>query len=166
MEKIFYGFYPKHQWRELQIEPAVHYYSFKLLEENDPIVSDSRYTVSKGTKPYDIVPYLNWSQFLISERLKNVLEEGRFNGFKCFPAEIEGVTEKYYGWLNINEAGPIVKEDRDADIVWFDLNTWKDYDVFHLKETYTNICTKEVKEAIENAAITNIEFSSKYIGVA
>ncbi len=165
MEQIFYGFYAKHQWRELLIEPVIHCYTFKLLEESDPIVSDSRYKVVKGAKQYDVVSYLNWSQFLISERLKKVLEDGGFNGFKCFSADVEGITKQYFGWLNINEAGPIVKEDRDADIVWFDLNTWRGYDIFHLKGTFLNVCTQEVKDVIEGAAISNIEFSTKCIGI-
>ena len=75
MEKEFFMFRPKHMWRELQIEPVNEYYSYKLLKETDPIVTDSRYIVKKGSKLYDIVSYENWSQFLISERFKDVMDK-------------------------------------------------------------------------------------------
>lgn len=162
MEIEFFEFAPKHIRGELQIEPTTKYYSFKLLEDTASIVTNSRYVVKKGNKVFDLVTYLNWSQFLISDKFKKVLENGGFNGYKCFPAHIEGVSDLFYGWLNINEAGPIIKENRDAHVVWFDLNTWNNYDIFHLKNTFMNICTKKVKEAIEEDSITNIEFNPCY----
>ena len=116
VEQLFFSFGCKHKWREIQIEPVTKYYSYKLLEEVDPIVSDSRYIVKRGTMKYDLMTYQNWSQFLVSEKLKSVLEKYDFNGYKCFPTDIEGISETYYGWLNINEVGPIIKEDRDKNL--------------------------------------------------
>ena len=162
VEQLFFSFGCKHKWREIQIEPVTKYYSYKLLEEVDPIVSDSRYIVKRGTMKYDLMTYQNWSQFLVSKKLKSVLEKYDFNGYKCFPADIEGISETYYGWLNINEVGPIIKEDSDKNLVWFDLNTWNNFDIFHLKDTYMNVCTKEVKEAIEKENISNITFDPCY----
>lgn len=162
MKKEFFTFWPKHLNRELQIEPVMKYYSYKLLEKTDPIISNSKYTIKKGSKQFDIVTYLNWSQFLISEKFKNILDRNGFNGYECFPAEIVGLSSKYYGWLNINEVGPIIRENTNTHIVWFDLRTWKNYDIFHLKDTYMNVCTKEVKEAVEGGALTNIEFCPCY----
>ena len=110
MKKEFFAFWPKHLNRELQIEPIMKYYSYKLLEKTDPIISNSKYTIKKGSKQFDIVTYLDWSQFLISEKFKNILDRNGFNGYECFPAEIVGLSSKYYGWLNINEVGPIIRE--------------------------------------------------------
>ena len=162
MEETFFSFYPKHLSRELQIEPVLKYYSYKLLKKTDPIVLNSKYTIKKGTKQFDIITYFNWSQFLISEKFKNVLEKNEFCGYECFPAEIIGLTCKYFGWLNTSEAGPIVKESRETHEIWFDLKTWNNYDIFHLRDTFMNICTSEVKEMIEKENITNIEFSPCY----
>ena len=136
--------------------------TYKLLERTDPIVSNSRYTIKKGSKLFDIVTYLNWTQFLISEKFKNILERYGFNGYECFPAEIVGLSCNYYGWLNINEVGPIIRDNKDDNIVWFDLRTWNNYDIFHLKDTFMNVCTKEVKDALEKESITNIEFYPCY----
>lgn len=36
------------------------------------------------------------------------------------------------------------------------------FDIFHLKDTYMNVCTKEVKEAIEKENISNITFEPCY----
>lgn len=162
MEKEFFMFRPKHMWRELQIEPVNEYYSYKLLKETDPIVTDSRYIVKKGSKLYDIVSYENWSQFLISERFKNILEREKYNGYKCFDAYIEGITDVYFGWLNTYGAGPIIKDDWDTHTTWFDIATWHNYDIFHLKGTFMNVCTAEVKEVLERESITNIEFMPCY----
>jgi hypothetical protein len=160
MEKEFFYFTPKHLWREMQIEPVNNYDACKLLVETDPIVSDSRYIVKKGSKHYDIIPYLDWMQFLISEKFKNILERENFNGYKCFAADIEGVSDTYFGWLNICEVGPIIKNDWDKEITWFDLKTWHGFDIFHLKDTKMNVCTKEVRDVIERENITNIKFES------
>ncbi len=80
VEQLFFSFGCKHKWREIEIEPVTKYYSYKLLEEVDPIVSDSRYIVKRGTMKYDLITYQNWSQFLISEKLKSC----RFESFKDF----------------------------------------------------------------------------------
>ncbi len=162
MEKEFFAFDAKHLWREIQIAPINDYYTFKLLNESDPIVLDAKYYVKKGTKLYDVVTYEDWSQFLISKRLKDILEREDFNGYKCFSAEIEGVSEEYFGWLNINEVGPVIKKSDDNYIVWFKLNTWHNYDFFHLKGTFRNVCTKKVKEVLEKEGITNIKFRPCY----
>jgi len=162
MEKQFFTFSPKHLFREVQVEPVPKYYSYKLLRETDSIVSNSKYEIKKGSKFYDVLPYVDWSQFLISERFKNILEKNGFNGYKCFPAEIKEGMGAYYGWLNINEVGPIIKEDEKANIVWFDLDTWHDYDIFHLGGTFMDVCTIKVKEILENESITNVEFFPCY----
>ena len=48
MEQPFFAFVCEHKWREIQIEPVTKYYSYKRLEEVDPIVSDSRYIVKRA----------------------------------------------------------------------------------------------------------------------
>ena len=162
MEKEFYAFGAKHIWAEKRIAPVNDYYTFKLLDESDPIVSDANYYVIKGKKLFDLLTYEDWSQFLISKRLKDVLERERYNGYKCFSTEIEGIADEYFGWLNIAEVGPVIKKTEDNFIVWFDLNTWHNYDFFHLKGTFRNVCTKKVKEVLEQEGITNIEFRPCY----
>ena len=64
--------------------------------------------------------------------------------------------------MNTYGAGPIIKDDWDTHTTWFDIATWHNYDIFHLKGTFMNVCTAEVKEVLERESITNIEFMPCY----
>lgn len=169
--KLFYAF-DVNSWRGAKIEPLVEHRTFEWFIERSPIVSDARYKKVRGNQLCDLLIYATGrSVFLISERFRSILDDNGFNGYKCFPVKsIEGVDAKYYGWLNTNEAGFVSKiypanyMNTNPEYLVFNLKTWKNYDIFHTKDTFWDICTPEVKSILEKHKITNLKFIPKYIG--
>ena len=169
--KLFYAF-DVNSWRGAKIEPLMKHSTFEWLTEYSPIVSDARYRKVRGNQLCDLLVYATGIPiFLISEKFRNILDENGFNGYKCFPIKsIEGVEATYYGWLNTNESGFVSKiypanyMNTNPEYLVFNLKTWKNYNIFHLKDTLWNICTPEVKSILEKHKITNLKFIPKYIG--
>lgn len=103
----------------------------------------------------------------MSERFKNLIEENNIKGLEFFPIIIEGIDLNYYYYIE-DECNSFYERDEDGDRVYgsfqIDLSTWSGTDIFYLKDSGATVCTLRVKEIIEKAKITNVEFEelSKY----
>jgi len=171
--ETYYKFGVKNPWKGAKIEPILKHDKCKILTEDSPLVADARYRKVKGNQLYDLLVYATGpSIFLISERLKNILDSNKFNGYKCFPIKsIEGIDAKYYGWINTNIGGFISKSFRiktkeqeyiDKNII--NLKCIQGYDIFHPQDTLFNVCSSQVKNILELNKISNIEFIPIFIG--
>ncbi|TAF58354.1 MAG: hypothetical protein EAZ58_14430 [Flavobacterium sp.] len=63
--------------------------------------------VDEGRKLYDIVGFQDTSNFAISERLYNILQEYQITGWKGYEIKIEGITDKYYGFQVVGKCGKL-----------------------------------------------------------
>ena len=155
-----------HKRSEIEIEAVKKYdiYSDVLTIATE----HNNFKIFKGTKFFDIIGLVDPWNFAISERFKNLLTQYNIKGWKVYPINIEGSEFKYYIIDIIGKAGIIREYDEDGDRIYgttqVDKETWDSSDLFFIGDTKILVCTLRVKEIIEKAKITNIEFEdlSKY----
>ena len=130
------------------------------------ILSDPKmkFEISKGKKPFDIIQLrYDGFNFLISENVKNILDENMVSGWKSHPAAVKGLDKAYYSFHTTGKAGEILNKEEHLHPypppIQFDIDTWDGSDIFNLKDTANIICTERVKDLLEHAKITNLEFS-------
>lgn len=155
-----------HKKSEVQIESEKKY---DIYTEDSVIARDfNKFKIYKGSKFFDVIGLVDPWNIAISERFKNLLEDNDINGWKCYPIRIEDYDFKYYIFEVIGKAGIIREYDEDGDRIYgttrVETETWDSSDIFHIGDTGIRVCTLKVRNIIENAKITNIEFEdlSKY----
>lgn len=130
------------------------------------IVINNIFSIDEGKKIFDYIEDQGPLKFM-SERFKNLLEENNIKGLQFYPIIIENTDLKYFYYIE-NQCESIYKKDEDGDRIYgtfqIDLASWDGSDIFHLKDSGATVCTSRVKEIIEKAKITNVEFEdlSKY----
>lgn len=131
----------------------------------DRLPSDVYFSVVKGKRWTDIILlYEAATHKFFSQRLIDILEQFIDLRNKCYPIDIAGAPFKYYTIYNLEElpyyidptCTKVVNERRYFEMI-------KDYPhLFTVKDSNLRICTQEVKQAIEKAKLTNIEFDEIY----
>ena len=115
--------------------------------------------------------------YLISDRMKSLLEEHRITGWSCYPIELYDKKNAwitgYHGFSITGRAGamdmsnqPIgekrYREDGPVRKVYkggyFDIDTWDGSDFFILDNSYWVIVTARVVELLKKNKITALEF--------
>lgn len=137
-----------------------------LMDYNEKILFKAIYTpsepfemkVDEGRKLYDIVGFQDTSNFAISERLYNILQEYQITGWKGYEIKIDGITEKYYGFQVVGKCG---KLDRPIEAGFykgfkFDYNSWDNSDLFSPEGTTLLFCVEKVHDLMMKNKITNI----------
>ena len=130
-------------------------------------------------KRYDDVLGIGYATlYLISDRFREVLEKNDFTGWKCFPVKI--FTKKgeevpgYQGFSVTGRAGkiewekseivyteaPTGKQVANYKGVYVDLEKWDGSDIFIPDKWFGIVMTKEVRDALLAAKITNIRFEN------
>jgi hypothetical protein len=110
---------------------------------------------------YDLLSFNNCTFEAISFKFKKVLEENGLIKWKCFPIQIESISEQYFVFYDLSVAGNILNLEKVNDYeedIKFDISTWDGSDIFHLKNTLCTICTEDVKNVLEKNKITNVKF--------
>lgn len=115
--------------------------------------------------------------YLISDRMKSLLEENHITGWTCYPIELYDkkniLIAGYYGFSIIGRAGamdirnqPIIEKSylENGPICkfykggYFDIDTWDGSDFFILDNSYWVIVTDRVVELLKKNKITALEF--------
>lgn len=130
---------------------------------NTKMKENNLFSIECGKKWFDVVQFANsFAHFAISKRFKLLLEENNVKGWDSFPIVIRGVEKEYFVFQVVSVAGEILNlaevnnyKDKNRE---FDLSTWDHSGIFTLKNTLNIVCTQEVKDLIERAGITNVEF--------
>jgi hypothetical protein len=132
----------------------------------------------EGRTPHDVVGTTYASLILVSERFLDVLREHRFSGWATFPVRVfldEGTElDGYHGFAVIGRAGPIDDSLSEEVILpppaphgrarrglrgaCFPAESWDGSDVFACGESSAVTVTEAVKQALEEAEITNVAF--------
>ena len=155
-----------HKKSEVEIEALKHY---DIESDISTILNNNDvFKVFKGSKFFDVISLVDPWNIAISEKFKNLLEGNSIVGWKGHPIKIEGSNLNYYVLEIVGKAGIIREYDEDGDRIYgttqVDVPSWDRSDIFHIGTTGIRVCTLHVKEVIEKAKITNIEFEdlSKY----
>lgn len=132
-----------------------------------------------GKKPHDVLDTGTATLFLISSKMKAILEENNLTGWRTFPVKIydkqENEIQDYYGLSVIGRCGPI--DYSKSEIIeksmieggpvskhykglYVGLDDWDESDFFMPKGLFTKIVTKRAMEAINKAKLTNIRFEN------
>jgi hypothetical protein len=161
---MFYRISLKEQRGAYRIKPNIEYSYKKLFHNPEPLVGQT-FKVYKGTKKMDLLGYCETVNFAISEKLKNLLEENKINGWATYPIKIETIDDNYYGFQITGKGGEVTNRDKYGDIPMFkpvkwNKEKWDGSDIFYIEETFISVCTEKVKEIIEKAKITNISFEA------
>lgn len=150
----------------IEIESLKHYDIYTdipTIAKNNNI-----FKIYKGKKFFDLIPLCDPWNYAISEKFKTLLEENNITGWTYHPIEIENTDLKYYLLEITGRAGMISQKDEDGDRIYGTIevenSTWDGSDIFHIGDTKIKVCNNMVKEIIEKAKLTNIEFEdlSKY----
>ena len=140
-------------------------YDYEEIFDNPEPLKNKLFKVYKGTKNMDLVPF--WGEpinIAISERLKSVLEENNIKGWSYYPIKIENIEENYFGFQITGKGGEVTNRLKDGCVPMFKPVKWNEAkwdgsDIFNIEGTFIKVCTSKVKEILEKAKITNIEFS-------
>jgi hypothetical protein len=134
-------------------------------------------TKLQGKKPHDIIS-CGWAcLYVISERVKQMLEMHEITGWTTFPVQIsEGLitNSEYYGFSVIGKSGPIINEQSKLTKmpprmpggseyeeyigIHFDEATRNQVDFFTPKGTTMALTTERVKDLFYQEKITNCAF--------
>jgi hypothetical protein len=157
----FYRFNAKDEDNCIRIRASVSYKTLQLIGDDSLLIENNVFSIAEGNKLFDILQFIDSSNFAISSKIKELLEFNKVTGWSCFPIFITGIEEQYYVFQNKGKAGPILNlaEINNYKTVFreFDINTWDRSDIFNLERTLVNACTSRVKSILELANVTNIE---------
>ncbi|MFC5269645.1 hypothetical protein [Adhaeribacter terreus] len=137
-------------------------YDYELLKTGN--LSSDKIVVKKsqGKKAYDVVRLQDSWNFLISEKLKNALENANLTGWKTYQVESEDLPTKYYGFQCIGKCGPAFKPKQTGFITGysFDISTWDGSDFFITGSTMHILCTEKAMNVLNSMKIKNIELEN------
>lgn len=131
----------------------------------------------EGRKFRDILD-MRWPKaYLISDRMKGILEENGITGWKSYPVVIYdkkgGTIEGYNGFSVVGRSGPMDLKNQPTEYYvrfdgsvsnhldyiggWFDLNTWDGSDIFIQADSIRIIITKRLYNILKKEKISAIE---------
>jgi hypothetical protein len=123
-----------------------------------------KFKIAKGKKTYDGIRYFESVGEFYSQKFIDILSEFYDMSEKCYPLNIEGLSEKYYNFYNL-ETADLLNGDyciaRGSEPWMFLLPDSLD-DIICLKDTFIVVISEEAKKALEKAKITNVEFIAVY----
>lgn len=163
----FYTIHLSQKRSQVKLQAKVKYDMFSIFPELTFIKENNVFTVDEGKKYFDFIGDQGPLEFM-SERFKNLIEENNITGLEFFPIIIENFDLKYYGYVRMHIINSIFENDDEGNLIHgslkVDLDSWQGVEIFKLKNCGGMVCTSRVKEIIEKAKITNVEFDdlSKY----
>ena len=134
--------------------------------------------IENGKKLRDVLDMRYVSAYLISDRMKNILEKNKITGWKSYPVVIHdkkgGIIEGYNGFSIVGKSGPMdprrqpteyyvrkwdgsVSDRLDYIGGWFDISTWDGSDIFMLGNSRWIVITERVFKLLKKEKITSIE---------
>lgn len=114
---------------------------------------------SQGKKAYDIVRLQDVFNFLISDRLRNELEEANLTGWKTYKIKSDDFDESYVGFQCTGKCGVPDRPIKSGIITGysFDINTWDGSDFFIPETTLQVLCTGRAMNVLKRLKMKNIE---------
>ena len=133
--------------------------------------------IENGKKLRDVLDMRYVSAYLISDRMKNILEENKITGWKSYPVVIHDkkgdIIEGYNGFSVVGRSGSLDLKNQPVEPViddnghitkykeyvggWFDINTWDGSDVFIQDDSLRIIITDRLYKILKKEKLTAIE---------
>lgn len=157
----FYDIGIKREEEEALIQSFIEYDQVRLNKADFTLTEPFEMEITEGSKLYDIVGFQDTSNFAISERLYNLLQEHHIIGWRGYEINIKGVEEKYYGFQVVGRCGKL-EQPKEAGFYTgykFDYNSWDKSDLFSPDETVLLLCTQKVRDLLKKNKITNVELT-------
>lgn len=151
----------------------------KLLQGNYscltfPLLYKQKY----GKRFNDILGTGYTTLFLISLRMKELMEKNNLTGWKTFPIILhdkkKNIIEGYFGFSITGKCGPIdynkscisegvypsMPKVKYYNKLFIDLNTWDGSDFFMPEGYYSIIATKKAADVLANSDLTNLRITN------
>lgn len=157
----FYDIGIKREEEEALIQSFIEYDQVRLNKADFTPTEPFEMEITEGSKLYDIVGFQDTSNFAISERLYNLLQEHHITGWRGYEINIKGVEKKYYGFQVVGRCGKL-EQPKEAGFYTgykFDYNSWDKSDFFSPDETVLLFCTQKVRDLLKKNKITNVELT-------
>lgn len=157
----FYDIGIKREEEEALIQSFIEYDQVRLKKADFTPTEPFEMEVTEGSKLYDIVGFQDTSNFAISEKLYNLLQEHHITGWRGYEIKIQGVEKKYYGFQVVGRCGKL-ERPKEAGFytgLKFDYYSWDKSDFFSPDETVRLFCTQKVRDLLKKNKITNVELS-------
>ena len=144
----------------IEIKSKVEYDDLVMQKSASTIEKNNVFTVYKGKKTFDILPYCDSVNWVYSEKVKNLFEENEVIGIVFYPIVIEGIDEKYFGYYITGKAGKITNLDSmglpEILPIEFNIEEWDGSDVFCFENSGMDMITERVKNLLIYNKITNL----------
>lgn len=159
--EIFYCVDIKRAKFEALIQPLIEYNEAKLKTAETIPVKPFEVEITEGSRLYDVVGFQDVSNFAISEKLHNLLQDNSITGWKAYEVSIREVDKVYYGLQITGRCGKLdqPKEEGFYTGMKFNYNTWDKSDIFVPEGTLLTFCTSKVRDLLIKNKITNIAFT-------
>jgi len=149
---------------------------FRLGSGNVRVISPIVFEWQSGGRSYDLVGTTYAGLYLISKKFMDLLQVNKFTGWDTYPVCVTGKggnqLQGYVGLIVNGKGGPMDRKRSKRILqppqspkgspveVWrglyFDPIRWDHTDMFLLEKSLFKIVTKEVKEEIDKASLTNV----------
>lgn len=164
----YYSICVEERKSSVAIETHGGYTTKGLLDMNSHLVKKNEFHVVYGKRFFDVLMFAeHYGFFAISDKFRNLLRESGIVGWNCFPIKIIGTELKYYVFVVETFVGHIENLERKNKYIdnfyEVDMSGLGNSGIFSIKNTLKIMCTKGVKEVIEEAGITNISFRETLI---
>ena len=155
--EAFYDFGIERKKDEALIESFVEYDQQKIMKAELTPQEPFEMEISEGKRLYDIVGYQDTSNFAISKRLYDLLQDEKITGWKGYRVMVKERNDSYYGFQVTGKCGKLnmPKEAGFYTGYKFDYNTWDKSDFFSPVETALLFCTERVQDLFKKHRITN-----------
>lgn len=156
-----YSFIKDSKRSAIEIKSTVKYDDLELVYGPSTIKDNNKFTIYKGNKPFDCLPYFDSVNWVFSEKVKNLFEKNDVTGIEFYPIEIEGLDVKYFGYYVTGRAGNVLNTD-DMDCIpmfeplEFNISEWDGSDVFMFTNSTGSFITEKVKDIFKKNNITNL----------
>lgn len=156
--KCFFSLYSGQESREIILKSAFKDDFFDVFAGKIEYKEPLKATVKLGSKLYDVLYFDEGVNFVISEKLYQLLIDNKITGWKTYPVNIEGFIETYYGFQIIGRSGELIKPKEEGFYKGyrFDIGTWDGSDFFSPERTHLRFMTLKLKRLLEGNNITNI----------
>jgi hypothetical protein len=151
-----------------------------ILKGGEQPLGELEFRAMKGSRPADVMGTTLLSLRLVSQRFADLLLDNRFTGWHTHPVNLydkKGNSIEGYQCLVVTgRAGPIDRSRSHIRLdpppvpqgaptyvevgMYYDPDSWDGSDIF-IPQSTTAICVAErVKDAVEKAGLTNVQFTA------
>ena len=148
--------------RQVRLQSEINYDPFRVFPDLQNVKNNNIFYVDEGNVFYDFIGDQGPLRF-VSDRFKNILENGGTKGVSFIPIKIKGTDLKYYAFTE-PQINSICERDADGDRIYgtfqIDFTSWNGEEFFYLRESGATVCSLRIKNLIKETHISNVRFEN------